>query len=65
MKSTDSYFLKNGLEREEDESGQFCACYSGGGGYVMVPCCREDEYPRVNVEGREWEYQIKQFLGSL
>jgi len=65
MKSADNYFMKNGLNREESDPEQFCASYSGGGGYVRIQCCPEDKHTRINVEGREWEYQIKQFMGNL
>ena len=65
MKHANSYFMENGLDCEESDPEQFCAYYSGGGGYVSILCCPEDKYTRINVEGREWEYQIKEFLAKF
>jgi hypothetical protein len=65
MKYADAFFTNNGLESEDSNPEQFCAHYSGGGGYVSVQCCPEDNHTRVLVEGREWEYQIKEFMKKL
>ena len=65
MKSADDYFIKNGLVSEENDTENFCATYSGGGGYVGIRCCPEGKHNRIHIEGREWEHQIKRFLENL
>jgi hypothetical protein len=65
MKGADIYFLKNGLSCDENDSENFRACYSGGGGYVRIQCCPEGKSARIHIEGREWDYQIKQFMANL
>jgi hypothetical protein len=44
-----------------------CARFDGGGGYVFVQAENIDDQDgsNVTIEGREWEYQIKQFIGTI
>ena len=65
MKRADNYFSKNGLSCDESDAEHFCAYYSGGGGHVRIHCCPESKGTRINIEGREWDYQIKQFMANL
>lgn len=36
--------------------------FQGGGGFVDVTVQLEDKHTDVNVQTREWEYQVKEFL---
>jgi hypothetical protein len=47
--------------------GACCARFEGAGGYVFVQTTEFDdrEGSDVAVEGREWEYQIRQFMGEI
>ena len=60
-----SYFGKGGEGLEETESGPCCISFSGVGGYVTVTVTEKTNQREVDVETREFEYQAKQFLGSL
>ena len=44
-----------------------CARFEGAGGYVFVQTADIDDRggSNVTVEGREWEHQIKQFMGEI
>ena len=59
------YFGKGGEELYETESGPCCISFSGAGGYVPVTVSEKTNQREVDVEAREFEYQAKQFLGSL
>jgi len=62
-----AYFGPEGLGLEIEERSSCCARFAGGGGYVFVQG-NEDESPggmEVIVEGREWENQIRQFMGRI
>jgi hypothetical protein len=59
------YFGKGGEGLDETESAPCCISFSGGGGYVTVAVCDKGNEREVDVETREFEYQVKQFLGSL
>jgi hypothetical protein len=50
---------------DETESGPCCISFSGVGGYVTLTVCDKGNEREVDVETREFEYQAKQFLGSL
>jgi hypothetical protein len=50
---------------DETESGPCCISFSGAGGYVTVTVSEKTNQREVDVEAREFEYQAKQFLGSL
>jgi hypothetical protein len=49
------------------DQGLCCARFEGAGGYVFVQTAGADEQSgsSVTVEGREWEYQIRQFMGNI
>jgi len=67
VKKAVAFFGPDGLGLETTEQERCCARFAGGGGFVSVQV--EDiegaRGARVNVEGREWETQIKEFLGTL
>ena len=44
-----------------------CARFEGSGGHVFVQTADIEgkEGSQVTVEGREWEHQIKQFMGKI
>ena len=59
------YFGKDGEGLDETERGSCCISFSGAGGYVNVTVSEKTNQREVDVEAREFEYQAKQFLGSL
>ena len=67
-----AFFGPGGLGMEVTELADCCARFAGGGGQVYVqasrPRSRPEEKPdgsRVEIQGREWEYQIRQFLSQI
>ena len=42
-----------------------CAYFEGGGGGVSVTTCADDKGTSVELETREWEYQVKEFAGMI
>jgi hypothetical protein len=59
------YFGKGGEGLDEMERGPCCISFGGGGGYVTVTVFEKTEQQEVEVETREFEYQVKRFLESL
>jgi hypothetical protein len=59
------YFGKGGEGLDETERGSCCISFSGAGGFLTVTVCEKDHKREVDVETREFEYQAKQFLGSV
>lgn len=60
-----AFFGANGAGLEETDAGPCCASFEGGGGYVLVTVAEEGSQTLVTVEGREWEYPIRRFLGEV
>jgi len=65
MNRASKFFGKNGEGLEEIERNPCCISFEGGGGYVSVSITDEQKHRTVDVETREYEYQAKQFLGTL
>lgn len=52
-----------GLKVKEQETD--CVAFEGGGGVVDVATCIEGKETSVEVVSREWDYQVREFLGKL
>ncbi len=54
-----------GLEITTDEP--CCLSFSGSGGYVSVSVSNEENEKEttLEIETREWDYQVKQFLKKI
>jgi hypothetical protein len=67
METAVAFFGPDGLGLEIVSLDECCARFEGVGGHVFIQVDNlgADEGSEVNIEGREWEQQIKQFLGQL
>jgi hypothetical protein len=52
------------VETELSTDESCCADFEGGGGHVSVRAIT-DETTTVNLETREWDYHVKQFMRQL
>lgn len=59
------FFGKGGLGLEIKEETGDCLCFEGGGGYVTTTVCSEEKKTRIELETREWEFQVKKFISEL
>ena len=61
------FFGPSGIGMDVVERGGCCARFKGGDGYVFVWAAdaRGQTSSEVTVEGREWNYQIKQFMEEI
>jgi hypothetical protein len=62
-----AFFGSAGWGLETVEEAACCARFTGGGGYVFVQASdgKEAGTSDVEVEGREWEKQIRAFIGEI
>ena len=60
-----AFFGPQGVGLEVDDSGKGCVHFTGGGGFVTVTACQGEKKTVVSVEAREWEPQVRQFIGKL
>ncbi len=42
-----------------------CASFEGGGGGVEVTACSGEKRTSVELFSREWDYQVKEFIGKI
>ena len=54
----EKFFGNEGLKVQE--RGDCCIKFEGGGGYINITISENDS-TEVELVGREWEYQIKEF----
>lgn len=65
VKLASDFFGTEGLDLEEKERNSCCITFEGGGGYVSVTVVEAGSKRDVDVESREWEYQVKKFLETI
>ena len=65
LEEADAFFGPAGLGLEPKEAGEGCALFEGGGGHVSIQVCEKGKGSEVEVETREWDYQVQQFLSEI
>jgi hypothetical protein len=60
-----SYFGPGGLGLTSQGIEEDCASFEGGGGHVSISVCPKDGKTEIELETREWDTQVKQFLAEL
>ena len=67
-----TFFGPDGWGLEVTEFADCCARFAGGGGHVLVQASSERSRKgeevsgsRVEIQGREWERQIREFLRQI
>jgi hypothetical protein len=58
------YFGPGGLGLKLVDQEPCCANFEGGGGHVSVRAV-SGETTTINMETREWDYHVKQFMRQL
>ena len=59
------FFGEKGEQLDERDRSRCCINFEGGGGYVAISIVEESKKRTVDVEAREYEYQVKRFLETL
>jgi hypothetical protein len=39
--------------------------FEGGGGHVSIVACREEKHTSLEIETREWDYAVRQFMQQV
>ena len=60
-----AYFGEEGLGLSMTRDAPCCVSFEGGGGHVSVTASREGDGTEVRLETREWDYQVKRFMGQI
>lgn len=61
------FFGPSGVGMSVLEQSDCFARFEGAGGYVFAQAADigDGDGSNVEIEGREWEYQIRQFMGEI
>ena len=62
IKGAVDFFGPEGHGLEVKNQTADCAYFEGGGGGVNVTACTEGKETSVELESREWDYQVKEFI---
>ncbi len=60
-----NFFGPGGYGLEVKEQTSDYVCLEGGGGVVEVTASAEAKGTSVELVSREWDYQVKEFLGDI
>ncbi len=65
IKRAVEFFGPGGYGLEVKEESADCASFEGGGGGVEVTACVDGKSTSVDLESREWDFQVKEFIGKI
>jgi len=60
-----AHFGEGGLGLDAAEQGPCCVHFEGGGGYVSVMAGEGESKTTVDLETREWDYHVRQFMRAV
>ena len=63
LNRAERYFGEGGLGLEVTSRDECCISLAGGGGHVTVTVTEGDK-TSIDVETREWDYQVKKFMAE-
>jgi hypothetical protein len=56
------HFGSQGVGLQLVDQNETCVSFEGGGGHVSIVVCPGDNNTTVDVETREWDYAVRQFV---
>ncbi|NIO06267.1 MAG: hypothetical protein GTN74_17175 [Proteobacteria bacterium] len=66
LRRAEAFFGDDGLGLKIVEQSECCLSFEGSGGHVTISAARCDpEKTEVDLETREWDYQVKSFMQNL
>lgn len=65
VKKAIEFFGPQGLGMKVKDQQATCASFEGEAGSVSVVACTEGKRTSVDLESREWENQVKEFVSVI
>ena len=65
IKRAVKFFGSGGYGLNVVEQSTDCASFKRGGGGGQVTACVEGKQTSVELESREWDFQVKEFIGKI
>jgi hypothetical protein len=56
------HFGAQGVGLQLVDHNEACDSFEGGGGHVSIVACPGDNNTTLEVETREWDYAVRQFM---
>jgi hypothetical protein len=56
------HFGAQGVGLQLVDQNEACVNFEGGGGHVSIVACPGDNNTTLEVETREWDYAVRQFM---
>ncbi|MFW5976612.1 MAG: hypothetical protein ACOCQS_01560 [Bacillota bacterium] len=58
-------FFGYSLGLETTDKNENCLNFEGGGGFVNIICCTDEDNNRVELTTREWDRKVKSFMKKI
>ncbi len=66
LRRAEEFFGAGGLGMELVERNPCCLSFQGSGGHVTMSAARcKPDLTEIDIETREWDYQVKRFLEQI
>jgi hypothetical protein len=65
VKRAVNFFGPKGYGLEVKEQSESCAYFEGGGGGIEVTACIKENETSVELQSREWDFQVKEFINKI
>jgi hypothetical protein len=65
IKQAEAYFGDKGLGLKVIQKEACCISLEGGGGHVSVTAIADKPKTKVELETREWDYQVRKFMEEI
>ena len=59
------YFGPGGVGLQVMDENELCVTLQGGGGHVSVVACADEKKTVLELETREWDYPVRQFMSKV
>jgi hypothetical protein len=59
------YFGPQGVGLQVMDENELCVTLQGGGGHVSVMACPGEKRTTLELETREWDYPVRQFMSKV
>ena len=56
------HFGAQGVGLQVMDKNDACVTFEGGGGHVSIVACPRDTKTALDIETREWDYAVRQFM---
>jgi hypothetical protein len=60
-----THFGVQGVGLQPVDQTDTCVTFEGGGGHVSVMACRAEKHTSLDIETREWDYAVRQFMQQV